>query len=249
MTRTEHHGHFFTDPSSITSHAVTLTGADAHHLKVRKAKPGDRIHVGDGAGRLVEAEITVAGSAQVLARVLDSRFVPAPATRLTVFQGIAKSGKVDWVIEKLVELGVDEVAVFAAGRSVPVWNASKSEVLQARWRRVANAASKQSRRAWLPVVDGPLERGQVLERVRALPAVLVADPGAKSSAGAVLAGIGTPAAVGIVIGPEGGLTPDEVAALADAGATPVTLGSQILRTETAGIALAAVVMHHLGRFG
>ncbi|HEX2053678.1 MAG TPA: RsmE family RNA methyltransferase [Actinomycetota bacterium] len=249
MSRTEHHGHFFTDPSYITDAAVVLRDANAHHLKVRRAKPGDRIHVGDGAGRLVEAEILTAGSAEVLARVVESRTVERPSTRLAVFQGIAKSGKVDWVVEKLVELGVDEVAVFAAGRSVPVWESAKGEVLRARWERVALAASKQSRRAWIPQVSGPLDPAEFLKRVKAVGSVLVADPSAHTSLGAFLADLGRPPEVGVVIGPEGGLTREEIEALVEAGATPVTLGSQILRTETAGLALSAVVLHHLGRLG
>ena len=249
MSRTGHHGHFFTDPSLISESSVTLGGADARHLSVRRARPGDLLQVGDGAGRLVEAEIQRADADRVTARVLRSWSIEPPATRLTVFQGIAKSGKVDWVVEKLVELGVDEVVVFAAGRSVPVWDAAKGEAIRERWERIAYAASKQSRRPWLPAVAGPLDRASLLARVRVLPAALVADPEAETSFGAFLADLGTPASAGVVIGPEGGLSRSEVGALVDAGAKPVSLGAQILRTETAGLALSAVVMHHLGRFG
>lgn len=249
MTAARHDAHFFTDPSLISETGVTLIGPDAHHLQVRRARPGDVIHVGDGAGRVVEAVIDSIDGKQVTANVQDSTFVAPPLTRLTVFQGLAKAGKVDWVVEKLVELGVDEVVVFAAGRSVPKWDASKAQAVRARWERVAHAASKQSRRAWLPVVAGPLGRAEMLERVRMMPAVLVADPQAASSLRAVLMDLGAVSEVGVVIGPEGGLEREEIGQLIDAGATAAGLGDQILRTETAGLALSAVLMHHLERFG
>ncbi|CAN5793672.1 16S rRNA (uracil(1498)-N(3))-methyltransferase [soil metagenome] len=249
MSSTDHHGHFFTTPDLLTDTTVYLRGPDAHHLRVRRAKQGDRIHVGDGAGRLVEAIIFTSTGAEVTATVSEITVIPPPAPRLTVFQGLAKSDKVDWVVEKLVELGVDEIVIFAAGRSVPVWGADKAKTVRLRWERVAYAASKQSRRAWLPVVTGPLDRKELLERMKSMPAVLVADPQAGASLGAALMDLGKVAEVGIVVGPEGGLSREEIAMLIDRGARPVSLGAQILRTETAGLALSAVVMHHLNRFG
>ncbi len=248
MTRTEHHGHFFTDPSSISEASVKLKGADAHHLCVRRAKPGDLVHVGDGAGRLIDAVIETVEGVRATASIVKADYVDRPSPELTVFQGLAKSGKVDWVVEKLVELGVDEVAVFAAGRSVPAWDAAKGQAMRARWERVAYAASKQSRRAWLPTVTGPLNPAALLLRIESSPATLVADPDADSSLRAVLMDLGPVSGVAIVVGPEGGLSREEVGRMVDAGARPVSLGRQILRTETAGLALAAVVMHHLGRF-
>lgn len=249
MSEARHQGHFFTDPASLTASTLTLWGIDAHHLKVRRARPGDRIEVGDGAGRVAEAAIDSIEPGRVEASILRVHTVAAPVTRLTVFQGLAKSGKVDWAVQKLVELGVDEVAVFAAGRSVPVWDRSKAKEMGIRWQGVAYAASKQSRRAWLPTVSGPLDRDELVARVAALPAVLVADPDSDTTLRAVLTDLGDLPEVGVVVGPEGGLTREEVGALIDAGAGPVSLGHQILRTETAGFALAAVLMHHIGRFG
>lgn len=249
MTATRHDGHFFTDPSLISETALTLTGPDAHHLHVRRARPGEVIHVGDGAGRVLDAVIDSIDGQTVAATIQNDSFVAPPETRITVFQGLAKSGKVDWVVEKLVELGVDKVVVFAAGRSVPVWDDSKARSVRARWERVAHAASKQSRRAWLPAIGGPLGRAEMLEQVRAIPAVLVADPQAEVSLRAVLADLGPVPEAGIVIGPEGGLEREEIGQLIDAGATAAGLGAQILRTETAGLAVAAVLMHHFRRFG
>lgn len=248
MSPTDHHGHFFTDPTLFTETTVYLRGPDAHHLRVRRARQGDKIHVGDGAGRMAEAIIFSATGSEVTATINEVTVVPPPATRLVVFQGLAKSGKVDWVVEKLVELGVDEIVVFAAGRSVPRWDPAKADSVRLRWERVAHAASKQSERAWLPRVTGPLDRAALLERVKATPAVLVADPDADRSLRAALMDLAEVPEVGMVVGPESGLSRDEVAQLIDAGAVPVNLGAQILRTETAGLALSAVIMFHLERF-
>jgi 16S rRNA (uracil1498-N3)-methyltransferase len=132
---------------------------------------------------------------------------------------------------------------------VPVWDESKAKTVRLRWERVAHAASKQSERAWLPIVSGPLGRQALLSRVKSMPAVLVADPQAKVSLGGALKDLGHVPELGIVVGPEGGLSREEIGQLVDAGARAVTLGAQILRTETAGLALSAVVMHHLNRFG
>jgi 16S rRNA (uracil1498-N3)-methyltransferase len=249
VSATNHHGHFFTTPDLLTDTTVYQRGPDAHHLRVRRARQGDTIHVGDGRGRIAEAIIFTSTGAEVTATVREMKVVPPPATRLVVFQGLAKSGKVDWVVEKLVELGVDEIVVFSAGRSVPVWDDSKAKTVRLRWERVAYAASKQSERAWLPVVSGPLTRDELFARVRSMPAVLVADPQADLSLGAVLTDLRNPSEIGIVVGPESGLSREEIGGLVDSGARPVSLGALILRTETAGLALSAVVMHHLQRFG
>lgn len=249
MSATNHHGHFFTTPDLITDTTVYLRGPDAHHLRVRRAKQGDTIHVGDGRGRIADSIIFTSTGAEVIATVREMKVVPPPATRLVVFQGLAKSGKVDWVVEKLVELGVDEIVVFSAGRSAPKWDETKARTARLRWERVAHAASKQSERAWLPAVTGPLGRAALLSRVKMMGAVLVADPQADLSLGAALMDVGEVPEIGIVVGPESGLSREEIGQLVDVGARPVSLGAQILRTETAGLALSAVVMHHLKRFG
>lgn len=239
---------FFADASLISESSLELTGADAHHLAVRRARPGDRITVGDGAGRVLEAQIEEMSSAAVRAVILSSEQFLAHRPRVTVLQGLAKGSKVDWAIEKMVELGVDRVVIFASGRSVPVWDEAKGRAVLERWHRVAYAAAKQSRRAWLPVIRGPLTSEQARDLVAEAPTALVGDP--KSSVGlrqALLGDLGDE--VMLLVGPEGGLDALEIETFAGAGATPVNMGIQILRTETAGIAMASVVMFQVGRFG
>jgi 16S rRNA (uracil1498-N3)-methyltransferase len=240
--------YFYVDHTSISSNRLTLNGADARHLAVRRARPGEIIQVGDGAGTIFEARLESISADEAAASILSVQQVPAPSPRVTILQGLAKGTKVDWVVEKLVELGVDRIAVFTSGRSVPVWDQAKSEAMAKRWARVGHAAAKQSRRAWLPEVTGPLSSMDAVRMAAASPIALVADPGAGRGLKEALQGA-PPAELVLVVGPEGGLADEEVDSFEDAGATAVDLGSQILRTETAGFALASAVMFHFGRFG
>jgi 16S rRNA (uracil1498-N3)-methyltransferase len=208
--------------------------------------PGDLIQVSDGAGRIFQAQIEKINSAEVSATILDATYVHPPATRVSVVQGVAKGGKVDWVLTKLVELGVDEVVVFNAGRSIPKWDEHKRALLEERYSALAYAAAKQSRRAWLPAVVGPVDLPVVLELCRRRESCLVADPGAELTLRR-----GLPTALiedlTLVIGPEGGLEPAEITEFERVGASRVLLGPHILRTETAGLVLASIAMFHLGR--
>jgi 16S rRNA (uracil1498-N3)-methyltransferase len=240
--------YFIAVPNAIGQDSLTLDAVEARHLAVRRLGQGDVISVGDGAGRIFEARIEDLDVNHAVASILSSSKQPVPRPRITVVQGLAKGSKVDWAVEKMVELGVDRIAVFAAGRSVPVWERAKAEAAAQRWERVARAAAKQSRRAWLPEVVGPISREDAVQLTAGVPLVLVADPDAGRRLREALPGE-APDEIALVVGPEGGLTPDEVTAFEAAGAKTVDLGSQILRTETAGLALAAAVMFAIGRLG
>jgi 16S rRNA (uracil1498-N3)-methyltransferase len=235
----------------------TIRGADARHLAVvRRAAAGDRIAVSDGRGRLVEARLAAVGAARIDAVALGERHVPRPVPRVEVFQGLAKGAKVDQVVRQLVELGVDAVSVFHAGRSVARWDAARAASAGDRWASVALEAAKQSHRAWRPEVTGPLDLEAAASRAAGAGTGLVAQPGAPIPVRAALdaledPGGGRPALAGLwlVIGPEGGLAPGEVSAFYASGARPVSFGDQILRTETASVVLASLVLYRLGRFG
>jgi 16S rRNA (uracil1498-N3)-methyltransferase len=240
--------YFFADPAAISEDSIALDAFDARHLGVRRIRPGDVISVGDGAGRIFEARVEAIDADHAEAAILATFQEPAPRPRITVLQGLAKGSKVDWAVEKMVELGVDRIVVFASGRSVPVWDRSKAEAAARRWDRVARAAAKQSRRAWLPTVEGPLSSREAVELAGKLPLVLVADPAGEHRLRDSLPSE-SPEEIALVVGPESGLAPDEIEALREVGATTVDLGPQILRTETAGLALAAAVMFQCGRLG
>jgi 16S rRNA (uracil1498-N3)-methyltransferase len=200
----------------------------------------------------VEARLTSVAPGGVGAEIVDRTLTPAPSPPVVVHQGLAKGDKVDGVIRHLVEMGVDGIVVFEAGRSVARWDGARQAAAARRWATIAREAAKQSHRAWLPTVSGPLSVSEAAAAAVGLG--LVAHPAAERRLGDVLAHgsqptAGAPESVWVVVGPEGGLSADEVATFAAAGALPVSLGPQILRTETASVVAAALVLHHFGRLG
>jgi 16S rRNA (uracil1498-N3)-methyltransferase len=218
---------------------------------VRRASPGDLVRICDGCGTIVEARLTSVAPGAVGAEIAGRTAVPAPAPRIEVHQGLAKGDKVDGVIRQLVEMGVDGIVVFEAGRSVARWDPARQAAAARRWSTIAREAAKQSHRAWMPTVTGPLSVTAAAGAGRGLG--LVAHPAAGSRLGDALAsascGPGAPDCVWVVVGPEGGLSGDELAIFAAAGAVPVSLGPQVLRTETASVVTAALVLQYFGRLG
>ena len=246
---------FFAEPGALDAAELTIEGEDARHLAVvRRASPGDLVRISDGRGTIVDARLTSVTPAAVGAEVLERTVTPAPSPRVGVHQGLAKGGKVDGVIRHLVEMGVDRIVVFEAGRSVARWDGARQAAAGRRWATIAREAAKQSHRAWLPVLDGPVPEADAAASASAGPGLgLVAHPAAGCRLRDVLEDRvptpGGPESVWVVVGPEGGLSEDEVATFAAAGAVPVSLGPQILRTETASVVAAALVLHHFGRLG
>jgi 16S rRNA (uracil1498-N3)-methyltransferase len=188
---------------------------------------------------------------EVVADVLNERTVVANRPRIILLQGLAKGSKVDLAIQKLVELGVDEIVVFTSSRSVPDWDETRRHEALERWRAIALEAAKQSRRAWLASLRGPLDIAGAADQFGGCEAAFVADPSAPTRLRDALFRVeaGEPGSVAAAVGPEGGLTEDEVAALSSANAVPVDLGGQILRSETASLALATILMFHFRLLG
>ncbi len=243
MTRS--HAPFFFADAGVGS-ILSLSGDDARHLAVvRRAGEGELIKVSDGKGSVHEARLTSVGRDRVTAEIISTDQVPRNDPTVRVFQALAKGGKADSVIQKLVELGVDEVTIFTSGRSVPEWDAAKSGRMLDRWNEIARGAAKQSHRAWLPKVVGPLAFNEMLPALGS-PAFFGnpdADKRLRDSLPAEAAEIS------LVVGPEGGFSESEIRALEESGAEGVTLGPQILRTETAATALSAAVMYHYALLG
>ncbi|HKN50186.1 MAG TPA: RsmE family RNA methyltransferase [Actinomycetota bacterium] len=246
---------FFAEPGALDAAELTIEGEDARHLAVvRRASPGDLVRISDGRGTIADARLTSVTPAAVGVEVLTRTVTPAPSPRIEVHQGLAKGDKVDGVIRHLVEMGVDRIVVFEAGRSVARWDGARQAAAGRRWATIAREAAKQSHRAWLPVLDGPVPEADAAASASAGPGLgLVAHPAAGCRLRDVLEDRvptpGGPESVWVVVGPEGGLSEDEVATFAASGAVPVSLGPQILRTETASVVAAALVLHHFGRLG
>ena len=247
MTRA-HAPHFFVQGWGPNKQAA-ITGSDAHHLlNVRRARQGDLVHISDGAGRVADARIASISDGNVVADIGDERVVAPNRPRVILFQGLAKGTKPEMAIQKLVELGADEIAIFSSLRTVPDWDEGRGLEALARWSSIALEAAKQSRRGWLPEVVGPLSTTDAAARLGMCEAAFVADSEAPVRLGEALPGLeaGT---VGAAVGPEGGLTDEEIRAFVAQGAQAVSLGDQILRSETASLALATILMFHFRLLG
>lgn len=223
---------------------VVLRGGQARHAAVvLRLRAGERVVVFDGAGAERVVELTAVSPDRVVGRVREVREGTRPPARLILIQGVPKGAKMDGVIRMGTELGVGEFMPLSSRRASGA-GGGKVE----RWRRIAAAAAAQSRRADVPVVHEPAPLPEVLERIAPGTRLLILWEGERSRPiGAALrggAGAGT-GPVALLVGPEGGLEADEVALAASRGGVPVTLGPLVLRTETAGIAAAAMVLYEL----
>lgn len=233
---------FFT--SDIAGTTARITGEDVKHIsRVLRLRVGEQIAVCDGRATEYIGEITSITDAEVLCTLS----APQPSltesrVRVTLFQGLPKSGKMETIVQKCVELGIDTVVPTLLARcvAVPTRDFEKKRI---RYQRVALEAAKQSRRGIIPAVTGVVKAQDI--DCDAFDTVLVAyeDEHATTLKQALREDVGE--RIGIVIGPEGGLEPSEVAMLRERGAKTVSLGSRILRTETAGMAMLAQVLYEL----
>jgi 16S rRNA (uracil1498-N3)-methyltransferase len=227
--------------------AVVLTGAEAHHAaSVRRVRVGEQVTVGDGRGAWLTGRCESVAPREVVVRVESRTDAEPPRPRIVLVQALAKGDRDELAIQAATELGVDEIVPWQASRSVSRWDAAKAEKGRARWSAIVREAAKQAHRAWIPEV-GPLMTTARLTTRAAASRTLVLEPtGAERLAGLTLAG--EERDVLLVVGPEGGIAPDELDGLAAAGAGIVRLGESVLRTSTAGPAALAVVSAALGRW-
>ena len=234
---------FYLDPAAGSAGPLSLSPEDAHHARdVLRLKAGDAIECVQNGIRFsaVLSQVTRDG-------VLLEKGAPLPSTEaalsITLFQGLPKGDKMEWIIQKSVELGVTRIVPVQMARSVVRLKAQEGERKAERWRKIAREAGKQSGRCLIPEVTAPVAPDQLSSLFSGLQAVAVpwedcrvkgpkafsADhPGLRS--------------LGIVIGPEGGISPEEIAFLRQAGCVPITLGPRILRTETAGLAAVSAFL-------
>ena len=240
---------FFAEPSWIRENKIYMQGADVNHIKnVLRMKPGEDVRVSDGGGK---AYLCCIHSYEGQTAVLDILKELDPDTelpsRIVLFQGLPKGDKMEWIVQKAVELGAYRIVPFAAKRSVVRLDEKKAEKKQARWQLIAKGAAEQSGRGIIPEVGVVCSFAEALRMAGELDVVLIPyelEEGMKEAA-RILEGITPGQSVGIFIGPEGGFEEEEVEQAKRAGAHAVTLGKRILRTETAGLTALSILMYHL----
>ncbi len=215
-----------------------------HAATVRRCRPGERLMLADGTGTIADCVVESAGKRTLAARVLARRTTPPMQPPVTVVQAIPKSERSELAVELATEAGADGFVAWQADRCVARWEGDRADKGLRRWRAVARSAARQARRAWIPAVEGPLSTadlcGYLGRRVGAGSLALVLH----ESADRHLAGLPTAEteSIVLVVGPEGGISDPELAALSRAGGVPVRLGPTVLRTSTA----AAVTLGALG---
>ncbi|WP_068396276.1 16S rRNA (uracil(1498)-N(3))-methyltransferase [Kribbia dieselivorans] len=212
---------------------VRLDGDEGQHAAtVHRLTAGESITLTDGEGRGVHGEVVEVGKGWLDVRVHELVLEPEPALQLVLVQALAKGGRDEQAVEAAVELGVDTVIAWQADRSISRWRGDKAERGVRKWTNVVTSAMKQSRRLRRPTVEFAGSTTDLATRLRTVDAVLLLHEEAEVGIGA--ARFPQAGTVGVVVGPEGGISPEEVAALAHVGAQPVRLGPHVLRSSTAG---------------
>lgn len=243
--------HFFVNPEQVEDGLIRITGSDVNHIKnVLRIRQGEEMLVSDGTGRdyLCQAE-EIAGL-EVTVRILETeeegRELPS---RIWLFQGLPKSDKMEFIIQKAVELGAAGIVPVSTRNTVVRLDQKKEEAKVKRWQAIAESAAKQSKRSLVPRVSGIMTLKEAFDyvesqgfSVRLIPYEHEAGmDGTKTELDA--AGPGQDIAV--FIGPEGGFDEREIELALSKGVRPISLGRRILRTETAGLALLSVLMMRL----
>lgn len=244
--------HFLADDGTVADagigDTVTISGAEAHHAAVvRRVRVGEEVTVGDGRGAWLSAVVETVEPKRVDVRVTARAAVPAASPRLVLAQALAKGDRDELAVQAATELGVDEIVPWQAARSVSRWDAAKAAKGIARWQSIVREAAKQAHRAWVPAVLAPVST-TALVTLAATSRVVVLEPTASIALARIEIDVDDGRDLVLVVGPEGGIAPEELDALAAAGATLVRLGDTVLRTSTAGPAALAVVNARLGRW-
>jgi 16S rRNA (uracil1498-N3)-methyltransferase len=226
---------------------VILDGAEGRHAaRVRRITAGEIVDLTDGAGRTARCKVARSGRERLELDVVALRDVPRPQPRIVVVQALPKSDRGELAVQTMTEVGVDVIVPWAAARCIAQWRAERGERSLARWRAAAREAAKQARRAWLPEVTELATTPQVVARVSAASAAAVLHEDATAPIGDIR--LPETGEVVLVVGPEGGLTPAEVADFSAAGAIGTRLGPTVLRTSTAGAIAAAALLSRTPRW-
>ena len=226
---------------------VLLAGPEGKHAaSVRRMRVGEGIQLGDGRGLRVRGEVSEVAANSLKVRVLSTTQELEPQNKLTLVQALAKGDRDELAVQAATELGAWSVVPWQADRSISKWEGPKITKGVDRWQTIVGEATKQSLRAFEPVVEAPVSSKQLAEMVSDFDQVLVLDPTAETGLGSISLAAKT---VAIIVGPEGGISEGELRDFETAGALRVNMGEPILRTSTAGIAAIALLQAKLGLWG
>ena len=233
---------FFADdlgePWPAVGDQIALGGDDGRHAAVvRRTRPGEVIMVGDGCGRGVRGTVLAVQKAGLQVEVTELLTAPEPRRRIVAVQALAKGDRSELAIEMLTEAGVAEIVPWMASRSVVRWSGERAAKSLSRWRSTVREAAKQSRRLQVPSVPDVVSTRELLAMINATDRALVLHEEADQWLSELA--LADQESVMIIIGPEGGIAPEELEAFTAAGAEPVRISDGVLRTSTAGVVAVA----------
>lgn len=249
---------YFVSPEQFGADQVTIGGEDARHIaKVMRGKAGDKLIVSDGVSREALVEIASLEMGGVVVNILEPLdMTHEPRIQITVAQSLPKGDKLETVIQKCTEIGAVAFAPFLSERTIVQYDERKESRRLERWRKICKEAAEQAHRNIVPAVHSPLSWKQLLQSFSGYDAVYFCyekEEGLqlRSAAAPWLAALPPESGgkVMIVVGPEGGFSPEECRAAEAAGAVSVGLGRRILRCETAGMVAAACILYESGEMG
>ncbi|MFD3502036.1 16S rRNA (uracil(1498)-N(3))-methyltransferase [Streptomyces sp. NPDC058676] len=225
-----------------------LDGPEGRHaVSVKRLKPGESVVLTDGAGRWAECEVVgTEGKDRLIVHLTGIREEPPQSPRITVVQALPKGDRGELAVETMTETGVDAIVPWAASRCITQWKGDRGLKALGKWRATAREAGKQSRRVRFPeVADAATSKQVAALLAEADFAAVLHESGEETLATAELPAEG---GIVLVVGPEGGVSPEELALFEEAGAKAYRLGPTVLRTSTAGTAATALLLGRTGRW-
>lgn len=239
---------FFVEEEQVHSDSISITGGDVNHIKnVLRMKNGEKIRVSKKSGQAYFCHISSILDDEVIAAIDSADETGTELdNHIVLYQGLPKGDKMELIIQKAVELGVSEIVPVAMKNCVVKLDEKKAQSKCKRWQAIAESAAKQSKRTVIPKIQMPLSWKQALEEAKELDVVLVPYENERGMEATreIFRSIPEGASIGVMIGPEGGFSPEEIAQL-DKDMHRISLGRRILRTETAGMATLSMLIYEL----
>ena len=240
------HTFYVPPPQTLTDTAI-ITDSEQHHLRnVLRLTPGATIRIIDGQGNVYTAELLDTGTNRKPseARILSHEFHARVPPSLTLFQGLPKNDKMELILQKTTEIGVTQIVPIHAEHTLQKPSQNRYE----RWHRVVISATKQCKRAWLPELSEPQTFEVSLAQLEKFSLRLILNPQIAQESQAqhiktVLQKVSQPTSIALFVGPEGGFSKQEITTAIESGCVPVTLGTNILRTETAAIVAITIAAY------
>ncbi|OIJ90912.1 16S rRNA (uracil(1498)-N(3))-methyltransferase [Streptomyces colonosanans] len=240
---------FVVDRLDVIGPEFVLDGSEGRHaVSVKRLRPGEDVVLTDGRGRWAEGVVKAAeGKDRLVVTDLESvHEEPPQSPRITVVQALPKGDRGELAVETMTEVGVDAIVPWAASRCITQWKGERGVKALGKWRATAREAGKQSRRVRFPdVADAATTRQVAALLAKADFAAILHESGDEPLASVELPAEGE---IVLVVGPEGGVSPEELALFGEAGARAFRLGRTVLRTSTAGTAAAALLLGRTGRW-